>query len=50
MADEQAIRELVEKMAEERSKLLALIESLDEAEAEQAPERRSGRLKSSAPT
>ena len=42
MADDQAIRELVEKMAEERSKLLALIESLDEAAAEQAPEDAEG--------
>lgn len=37
MADEPAIHELVSKMTEEREKLLALIESLDEAAAELAP-------------
>ena len=42
MADEQAIRELREKMAEERARLLALVQSLDEAEAEQAPEDAEG--------
>ncbi len=37
MADEQAVRELVEKMTEEREKLLAQIESLSEEQAELAP-------------
>ncbi len=34
MADEQAIRELVEKMTEEREKLLAQIEALSEEQAQ----------------
>ncbi len=37
MADQAAIRELVEKMGEERGKLLAQIEALSEDEAELAP-------------
>lgn len=37
MADATAIRELAEKMAKEREKLLALIEALSEEEAERAP-------------
>ncbi len=37
MAEELAIRELVEKMGEEREKLLAQIEALREDEAERAP-------------
>lgn len=37
MTDATAIRELVEKMAAERGKLLALVESLSEPEAGQAP-------------
>ncbi len=37
MADKQDIRALIEKMAEERGKLLALVEALNESEAEQAP-------------
>ena len=37
MVDEAAIRELVDKMTEERDKLLAQIEALSEEEAERAP-------------
>lgn len=37
MADEQAIRDLVDKMCEEREKLLAQIEALSEADAAFAP-------------
>lgn len=37
MADQQAIRDLVDKMAEEREKLLAQLESLSEAGAALAP-------------
>ncbi len=37
MADETAIRDLVEKMTQERDKLLDQIEALSEEEAEQAP-------------
>ncbi len=37
MADGAAIRDLATKMAEERSKLLAMFEALGEEEAEQAP-------------
>lgn len=37
MTSQDDIRELTEKMTEERDKLLALIESLDEADAEVAP-------------
>ena len=37
MVDEAAIRELVEKMTQERDRLLAQIEALSEADAEQAP-------------
>ncbi|MCH7811633.1 MAG: DinB family protein [Chloroflexi bacterium] len=37
MADETAIRELVEKMAEERDKLLGQIEALSEGDAERTP-------------
>ena len=37
MVDEAAIRELVEKMTQERDRLLAQIEALGEADAEQAP-------------
>ena len=37
MADEAAVRELVQKMTEERDKLLAQIEALSEDEAERAP-------------
>ncbi len=37
MVDEVAIRELVEKMTQERDVLLAQIEALSEADAEQAP-------------
>jgi hypothetical protein len=37
MVDEQAVRELVEKMTEEREKLLAQIEALSEEQAGSAP-------------
>ncbi len=37
MAEQQAVRELVEKMGEERAKLLAEIEALSEEQAERAP-------------
>lgn len=37
MADETAIRKLIEKMTQEREKLLGQIEALSEEEAEQAP-------------
>ncbi len=37
MADDQAIRQLVEKMAEERGKLLGQIEALSDEEAERKP-------------
>ena len=37
MADEQSIRELVEKMTEEREKLLGQIEALGEADAAASP-------------
>ena len=37
MADEVAIRELVEKMTQERERLLAQIDALSEDDAEQAP-------------
>ena len=37
MADEQSVRELIEKMTEERQKLLAQIEALTEDEADFAP-------------
>ena len=37
MADEAAIRELVQKMTEERDKLLAQIEALSDDDAEHAP-------------
>src|SRR3990170_4687467 len=42
MADETAIRELVEKMTEEREKLLAQIEALSEEEAQRAPANAEG--------
>ncbi len=42
MPDETAIRELVEKMAEERGKLIDLFEALTEEEAERAPEDAEG--------
>ena len=48
MADEGAIGELIEKMAEEREKLLAEIEALSEAEAEQAPANAEGEAQWSA--
>lgn len=38
MADEEAIRELKEKMAAERERLLSLLESLREEEASRSPE------------
>src|SRR3990172_1464369 len=37
MADQQSIRELVEKMTEERDKLLGQIEALGEAESASSP-------------
>jgi hypothetical protein len=37
MADDPSVRELVEKMTEEREKLLAQIESLSEEQAQSAP-------------
>ena len=48
MADEAAIRDLVEKMTEEREKLLAQIEALDEGEAERAPAHAEGEAQWSA--
>ena len=48
MADDAAIRDLVEKMTEEREKLLAQIEALDEGDAEQAPAEAEGEAQWSA--
>jgi hypothetical protein len=48
MADQAAIDELIEKMTEEREKLLAQIEALDDAAAEQAPEGAEGEAQWSA--
>jgi hypothetical protein len=48
VADQEAIRDLVEKMTGERDKLLAQIEGLSEADAEQAPANAEGEAQWSA--
>ncbi|MGB2694535.1 MAG: DinB family protein [Dehalococcoidia bacterium] len=48
MADESVIRDLVEKMTEEREKLLAEIEALSEEAAERSPEDAEGEAQWSA--